>query len=198
MRLRHILLYEKFNLEEFMEDPDKHIHDDSDDIVDIGTYVTSYRGPGQVVGIDGNFWIVKLLDSSKKEIKVPMDLVIKITRAEADEHIKRGSGFDSTVELNKMANDLESFIEANLRDDPESEDHMSFMGDITRSFDLIEEILVDLISIKNRDSYMSTRSEYGRLLSYLAFLFEGMLEKTDSNIEVGRKIDSIVKEFKKL
>lgn len=195
MNLKNIKIYEDFDIEEFLEDPGKFMHDDSDPNIDIGNYVDSYRGPGQVVGSEGNFWLVRLLDRSQKQVKVPKDSVTKMKKEDAYSIVKRSSSVDVAEEINAISDDMGRFIEANMQDDPEAEIGFVFTGDTEKSFEYIEDALVNLIALRKKDSYLNTKTEYARLLSYMAFLFEEIAVREEGNPAVERRIDAIIKKI---
>jgi hypothetical protein len=197
MIMRHLKIYEDFNLDDFLENPDKYVHDEENPNIEIGSYVETYRGPGQIIDTDRNFWVVRLIDKSQSVIKVPKETVTKKMKLEDVNRLKKySSGVKTDEELKSICDDLEAYIEANIEDDPEEGVKLNFK--IARSFEIIEEILVDLIAINKSDSSMTSKENYGRLLSYLAFLFDCMMEVSNESSEVRKKLGIIFNEIKKL
>ena len=85
--MKHIKIYEDFDLEKFLEDPNSEFHDDSNPEIEIGDWVTSYRGPGQLLSINNDIARVQLISGSSAIILVPFSALNKITKAEADQRI---------------------------------------------------------------------------------------------------------------
>ena len=74
--MKYIKIYEDFDLDKFMQDPESEFQKNEDNPeIEPGDYVTSYRGPGQVIDMDADFIKIELLDSSKKIVRVPRNLV---------------------------------------------------------------------------------------------------------------------------
>ena len=63
--MKHIRLYENFDLDAFMKDPDSYFHNDDSPEIEIGDYVSSYRGVGQVLNMEADFVKVQLIDGPK-------------------------------------------------------------------------------------------------------------------------------------
>ena len=54
--MKYIKIYEDFDLDKFMQDPEAEFQKNEDNPeIEPGDYVTSYRGPGQVIDMDDNF-----------------------------------------------------------------------------------------------------------------------------------------------
>ena len=47
--MKHLKIYEDFDLDKFLEDPEGNIHDDNDPEIGPGDWITSYRGVGLVL-----------------------------------------------------------------------------------------------------------------------------------------------------
>jgi len=146
--MKHIRVYEDFDLDKFLEDPEGNIHDDDDPEINPGDWITSYRGIGQVLEMpkSSNGLIkVQLVNSAKSIIQVPLELSTKIKKEEAE--IASSRTPQTTKELEEISNDLDSYSEAigAYEDSPSINDPES-------AVDFLEEVLIKLIELKQKDS----------------------------------------------
>ena len=193
--MKHILIFEEFDLDKFLESPEEHIHGD-DDVIDIGSYVDSYRGPSQIVGEEGNFWRVKVINSSStKEVLVPKDSVKKMDISTVKNIIGKSSNqFNTKKELDSHIESLDDFLSSTISDES---GEWRYIGNVQTAVDFLEEIVVDLYSLHKRDSRMKFYPEFDKLATFMAILIDNLLE-TEEGVRMEDKINSLVSSIQKL
>lgn len=191
--MKHIKIYEDFDLDKFLEDPEGNIHDDSDPEISPGDWITSYRGIGQVLEMpkSSNGLIkVQLVNSAKSIVQVPLELATKIKKEQAE--IASSRIPQTTKELEEISNDLDSYSEAigAYEDSPAINDPES-------AADFLEEVLIKLIELKQKDPYTIYHKEYSSVLITFGNLVDVIISSTDDN-ELIRKVKKIDDDFYQL
>lgn len=191
--MKHIRIYEDFDLDKFLEDPEGNIHDDDDPEINPGDWITSYRGIGQVLEMpkSSNGLIkVQLVNSAKSIIQVPLELSTKIKKEEAEISLSRIP--HTTKELEEISNDLDSYSEAigAYEDDPSINDPES-------AVDFLEEVLIKLIELKQKDPYTIYHKEYSSVLITFGNLVDVITSSTDDQNLI-RKVKKIDDDFYQL
>jgi hypothetical protein len=191
--MNHIRIYEDFDLDKFLEDPEGNIHDDDDPEINPGDWITSYRGIGQVLEMpkSSNGLIkVQLVNSAKSIIQVPLELSTKIKKEEAE--IASSRTPQTTKELEEISNDLDSYSEAigAYEDSPSINDPES-------AVDFLEEVLIKLIELKQKDSYTIYHKEYSSVLITFGNLVDVIMSSTDDQNLI-RKVKKIDDDFYQL
>jgi hypothetical protein len=191
--MKHIKIYEEFDLDKFLEDPAGNIHDDSDPEISPGDWITSYRGIGQVLEMpkSSNGLIrVQLVNSAKSIVQVPLELATKIKKEEAE--IASSRIPQTTKELDEISNDLDSYSEAigAYEDKPSINDPES-------ATDFLEEVLIKLIELKQKDSYTIYHKEYSSVIMTFGNLVDVIISSTDDNNLI-RKVKKIDDDFYQL
>jgi len=191
--MKHIRVYEDFDLDKFLEDPEGNIHDDDDPEINPGDWITSYRGIGQVLEMpkSSNGLIkVQLVNSAKSIIQVPLELSTKIKKEEAEISLSRIP--HTTKELEEISNDLDSYSEAigAYEDDPSINDPES-------AVDFLEEVLIKLIELKQKDPYTIYHKEYSSVLITFGNLVDVITSSTDDQNLI-RKVKKIDDDFYQL
>jgi len=191
--MKHIRIYEDFDLDKFLEDPEGNIHDDDDPEIGPGDWITSYRGIGQVLEMpkSSNGLIkVQLVNSAKSIIQVPLELSTKIKKEEAE--IASSRTPQTTKELEEISNDLDSYSEAigAYEDSPSINDPES-------AVDFLEEVLIKLIELKQKDSYTIYHKEYSSVLITFGNLVDVIMSSTDDQNLI-RKVKKIDDDFYQL
>jgi hypothetical protein len=186
--MKHLRIYEEFDLDKFLEDPSGNIHDDEDPEINPGDWVTSYRGIGQVLDMgrkEDGLVKVELVNSAKSIVKVPFDKLVKIKKEEADLAIFRIP--QTTKELEKIGAEMENYSEAI---DSYSEDFT--MNDPESAIDFLEDILIKVIDLKKRDPYTIYHKEYAIIIMGFANLVDIIMDSTEDQNLIGRleKIDN--------
>jgi hypothetical protein len=178
--LKYLKLFEDFDLDKFMEDPESQFHDDTDPNIVEGDWVTSYRGPAKVLSISGEMARVELINGPRSIVSVPFEFLTKITKEEALK-LSRNK-VDTKKELTTMNQEMEAVLKAAISEDDETGDEI-FTGNTEKTISYLEEFLVDLIDLKNKDSYSPYYTEYGAFTSNLANLCYLMIDKIDKDIQ---------------
>jgi hypothetical protein len=188
--MKHLNLYEEFDLEKFLEDPEGNIHDDENPEIGLGDWVTSYRGIGQVLEMpkspNGSIK-VQLVNSAKSIVQVPLEMATKIKKEEAQ---MASSKIPETIkDLEEISNDLDSYSETigAYEDNPNINDPES-------AVDFLEDVLIKLIELKQKDPYTIYHKEYSSILMIFGNLVDVIISSTaDQNLI--RKIKKIDDDF---
>ena len=146
--MKHLLLFEDFDLDKFLSDPEDYFKD-NDDEIGVGSYVNSYRGSGQIMDESPDFWIVKLFDSSDKNIKVPKESVTKMNKSEV-EAIKGNLSPKSNTkkELNSISDSIDDFMDGSVTDE---DGEWKYRGNIQTAIDFMNDTVLDIVSLYKRD-----------------------------------------------
>ena len=188
--LKHIKLYEEFDLDAFMSNPEEYFHNDDSVEIELGDYVTSYRGIGQVISMDSDFIKLQLIDGPKSVVKVPSDMAKKIKKTEA---MEIASKLPSTQnELKSLSDELANYIEVITTTNDDDTETIS--GNLTSSVDYLEEILIDVISLTQKDTYTTYYREYADLVSGIASLAHSIIEKSADD-SLKNRVDVILDKF---
>ena len=139
--MKYLKIYEDFDLDKFLEDPEGNIHDDNDPEIGPGDWITSYRGIGQVLEMprsSSGLLKVQLVNSAKSIIQVPLEFATKIKKEEAE--IASSRIPQTTKELEDISNDLDLYSESigAYEDNPSINDPES-------ATEFLEEVLIKLI-----------------------------------------------------
>lgn len=189
--MKHLKIYEDFDLEKFLEDPSGNIHDDEDPEISPGDWITSYRGIGQVLEMPRKSGLIKiqLINGPRSIISIPANLAVKIKKEEAELSLSR---FPETVEeLEKIYSEIQNYSES-----IGSYDGKPVVNNPESSIDFLEDILMRLIEIKSKDSYSIYHKEYSSILMSFGSLVDIIMSSTENRnlIEKLRKInDSLYK-----
>jgi hypothetical protein len=179
--LKHVKLFEDFDLDKFMEDPESQFHDDSDPNIVEGDWVTSYRGPAKFLSLTNGMAKVQLINGPGSVVSVPYDALTKINKEEA---LKMSRNMiNAKDELDKMDSEMDSILSASVGEDDETGDEI-FTGNEEKTVSYLEDFLVDLIDLKNKDPYSPYYTEYGKFTSKLATLCYLLID------HIGRNLDS--------
>ena len=186
--MKHLKIYEEFDLDKFLEDPSGNLHDDEDPEINPGDWVTSYRGIGQVLDLgekENGFAKIQLVNSAKSIVKVPFDKLTKIKKEEAELAIERIP--QTTKELDSIGKEIENYSESI---DSYSDDNN--INDPESAIDFLEDILIRIIDLKKRDSYTIYHKEYATIIIGFANLVDVIMESTEDQNLIDRleKIDN--------
>lgn len=189
--MKHIRLYENFDLDAFMKDPDSFFHNDDSPEIEIGDYVNSYRGVGQVLSMEGDFVKVQLIDGPKTIVRVPRELILKVSKADA---LQISQSLTNTrSELDLLSSDLQDYLDTMVSTDDEETKEI-ITGDVEASVKYLEDILIDVIGLQKKDSYTTSYPQYSQLVSLIATFAHLILESTDDS-DVQKKVDAILDKF---
>jgi len=164
-----------------MEDPESQFHDDSEPNIIEGDWVTSYRGPAKFLSLSNGMAKVQLINGPGSVVSVPYDALTKINKEEA---LKMSRNMiNAKEELDRMNSEMDSILKASIGEDEETGEEI-FIGNDEKTVSYLEDFLVDLIDLKNKDTYAPYYTEYGKFTSQLASLCYLLLD------HIGRNIDS--------
>jgi hypothetical protein len=185
--MRHLKVYEEFDLDKFLEDPSGNIHDDNDPEIGPGDWVTSYRGIGQVLEMpnENNGLIrVQLIDSSKSKVLIPLEKATKIKKEEADIAVDRIP--ETAKELGEISDEMEKYSES-----IDAYDSDSRINNPESAIEYLEDILIKLIELKSKDPYTVYHKEYSNIILLFGNLVHIITESTDDQDLIKRlnKID---------
>ena len=173
--MKRIKLFEDFNLDKFLENPDSQFHDDSNPDIVEGDWVNSYRGPGQFISLAGDMAKVQLISGSQQIVTVPIGALSKITKAEA---IEASRNLPNTKkELSEILSQVKEYAEISISEDNLGNEE--FTGNSKNASEYMEEILVDLIDLKNKDPYVPYYKDYGNIISLISLLCDLILDIID-------------------
>ena len=192
--MKHIKLYEDFDVDKFLEDQEGQIKGEIEDTIKRGDYVKTYRGSGEVVSIDQNFITIKPVGSPESVIKVPKDKAERISKDEALGS-KRASSDVIKNELKTISSGLEEYLQSAIYDNDEGNEMIS--GGVDRAIEYIEEILIDLLNLINKDPDLIYYSEFIPIVSSVAYLSRIVLDNDDSK-ETNEKMDAILAKFEEI
>lgn len=194
-KLKNILVFEAFDLDKFLEDPDSNMHDDSDDIIDVGTYVDSYRGPGQVVEEAGNFWIVKLLSENGKDVKIPKEECRKMATSEVDEYRESISNTNIDLELESIKDDLNSSITTFVEE--VAPEKYIYVGDVQKGINFFDAIIIEMLRLKMKDPDLIIRDDTW-VISQLIAVGLNAIEEASDDEEAHERVQKMWNEIKNL
>lgn len=190
--LEHIVLYENFDVEKFMENPEEFFHNDQSSEIEIGDYINSYRGSGQVVNIGPMYLEVKLFDGASSTVKVPKDMAKKITKKEA---LDLSKDLPNTKrELEQMSQEILNYLDSVI----EIEDGKDVIkGNVESAVKFLEDLLVDVIMLSNKDGYTSYYPEFANVISGVAGIAHSIYDSTNDD-SLKTKVDKILDKFYEL
>ena len=179
--MKHVKLFEDFDLDKFMEDPESEFHDDSDPNIVEGDWVTSYRGPAKFLSLSNGMAKVQLINGPASVVSVPYDALTKINKEEA---LKMSRNMiNAKDELGRMNSEMEQILKASVGEDEDTGEEI-FIGNPEKTVSYLEDFLVDLIDLKNKDTYAPYYTEHGKFTSQLASLCYLLLD------HIGKIIDT--------
>ena len=191
--MKYLKVYEDFDLDKFLEDPEGNIHDDNDPEIGPGDWITSYRGIGQVLEMprsSSGLVKVQLVNSAKSIVQVPLELATKIKKEQAE--IASSRIPQTTKELEGISDDLDLYSESigAYEDNPSINDPES-------ATEFLEEVLIKLIELKQKDPYTIYHKEYSSILMTFGNLVDVIISSTEDQGLI-RKIKKIDDDFYQL
>jgi hypothetical protein len=91
-----------------------------------------------------------------------------------------------------MSEQMRSFLDSVVEEDDDGNEVIK--GNIDAAVNYLEEILVELIDLSNKDGYTSYYREFANLVSGVASLSHIIIESTDDN-SIKSKVDNILDKF---
>lgn len=193
--MKHIKLYEDFDIDKFLENPEEHIKGEIVDTIKKGDYVKTYRGIGQVIDMDQNFIVINLMGSGEgSRVKVPKD---KVERISKDDALKsRNPSKEADVnELKRLSRDLEEYIQAGIYDDEEG--NRILTGGVDRAIEYIEDVLVDLLNLIRKNPDLIYYPEFVGIGASVAYLSEVILDNDESK-DTNERMSAILSKFEEI
>lgn len=190
MGTKHIKMFEEFDLERFMASPEEYFHDDESPTIEEGDYVTSYRGTGQVLKLDPIFAQVQLFDGPKSLVKIPVENLTKIKKEEAVDFMKKT--VDSRKDLKAILDQVQQYLESVETTSEEEEEKIS--GNLESTVDYLEEILVDILSLKRKDPYTTQYQDFYSLISLIASISHLAISQTEDR-NLLKRITAVLDKF---
>ena len=185
--MKHVKLFEDFDLDRFLQDPDSEFAKNEDNPeLEPGDWVDSYRGPGQLLSIDDEFARVKLTGSRETIAKVPVFALKKIKRSSVNTEMP-----DTQGELRQIADQVAQYVNILDGDDDLDSEMSSVNPDAVVNF--LQDILIDIISISRKDPDATLSPEYREMGAGISMLAHSA--RTGQNDE---QIDSILNKFQSL
>lgn len=190
--MKNIKLYEDFDVDKFIEDPFGNIHDDDSPDIEIGDFVTSYRGMGQVLDLpmEGRgLATLQLIDSSKSTIKVPVDKLVKVKKEEMELAIENMP--DTIREIEKISEEIENYLE--IIGAYESDE--VYIPDVDLAVEILEDILIEIMDLKKKDPYLIYHKEYSDIISGFAALSNAIQDSTE-DLNILNRVKRIENSFR--
>lgn len=187
--MKHIKLFEDFDLDKFLDNPGKEMADDNSPEISIGNYIDSYRGKGRVIDIDDDFATVELNNSKGNTVKVPVFALKKISSEEM-ENTQVGDSAGELASLVKQAQEYYDYLQNEadyLEDESDLVNKVNFESLLT----FIQDTVVEVISIKNNDTAYDQYDDYHRLINLIASLADVIQTlRPDMADEIDAALDS--------
>ena len=179
--MKYTKFLEDFDPNKFIDNPESQFRNGPDPNVVEGDWVTSYRGPAKFLSLSNDMAKVQLINGPGSVVSVPYDALTKINKEKA---LKMSRNIiNAKKELDRMNSEMYSILKASIGEDEEKEEE-TFIGNDEKTISYLEDFLVDLIDLKNKDTYVPYYTGYVNFLSQLASLCYLLLD------HIGRGMDS--------
>lgn len=174
--MKYLKLFEAFDDEFELSTRSDQPQNQNPNAIKVGDSVKSYRGMGEVVEIEGEFAKVKLHNSMQNIARVPLFSLTKIDSGEIASHKVR----DTQAELKELVDTAKAYYDylKNEAEYSESEEEFHSKVNTEKVLEMLEEILVDVISMFRNDNSTAEYQEYSELVSLFA-IFADLLVKVD-------------------
>jgi len=183
-RLKYTKLFEEFDLDKFMENPEEHYGNSEEGEIEEGDWVTSYRGTGQVLKMDKDFARVELTGSKRHIVMVPVFALKKMKRPETE------NDFDTKEKLAEISQSLNQYIETVTPDEDSRLNNPEAVVDWVES-----ELLLDVISLSKRDPDTGSYPEYDSIVTQVALLMDIAME---SDPDLSERAEAVLDKFYEL
>lgn len=184
--MKYIKLFEDFDLDKFMQDPESHLGNPDSPEIEEGDWVSSYRGVGQVLKFEGEMARVKLEGSKEVIAIIPVFALKKIQRPD-------GKEYNTAQELKRISGEVLNYADAILSDDEEEGVHMNNPEAVV---DYVEsELLLDVISLLKNDPDAGYYEEYSHIVTTVARLLDYAME---ADPELSERAEAVLDKFYEL
>jgi hypothetical protein len=161
--MKHVKLFEDFDLDKFLQDPDSEFAKNEDNPeLEPGDWVDTYRGHGQLLSIDGEFAKIKFTGSNGTIAKVPVFSLKKIKKSSVNTEMP-----NTEAEVKQLADQVTNYVNIIEDDDLESEPAQI---NANSALDFLEDILLDIISLQKKDPDTTRVSAYSDLMNGVSVL----------------------------
>lgn len=161
--MKHVKLFEDFDLDKFLQDPDAEFAKNEDrPELEPGDWVDTYRGHGQLLSIDGEFAKIKFTGSNGTIAKVPVFSLKKIKKSSVNTEMP-----NTEAEVKQLADQVTNYVNIIEDDDLESEPAQI---NANSALDFLEDILLDIISLQKKDPDTTRVSAYSDLMNGVSVL----------------------------
>jgi hypothetical protein len=188
--MKYIKLFEDFKDDfEISHQPDRK-EDANPNGIEVGDSVNSYRGMGEVVSIEGESAKVKLHNSKENVVTIPLFSLEKIDKGEIKSHKVRDTQADLQALLT-AAQDYYNYLKTES-EYVESDEEFVAKVDAEKIYELLEEILIDVMALFRNDNSTSEYREYSELVSMYSLLADAL---TAIAPEYKEKVDTLYAHF---
>jgi hypothetical protein len=188
--MKYIKLFEDFEDDfEITHQPDRK-EDPNPNNIQVGDSVTSYRGMGEVLSIEGDSAKVKLHNSKENVATIPLFSLNKIDKNQIQSHKVR----DTQADLQSLVTALQDYYDylKNEAEYVESDEEFAAKVDAEKIYELLEEILIDVMALFRNDNSTSEYREYSELVSMYSLLADAL---TAIAPEYKEKVDTLYAHF---
>ena len=184
--MKYLKLFEEFDLDRFMENPEAEFDKNSDSPeIEEGDWVSSYRGEGQVLRLDGEMAKVKLTGSKEVIATVPVFALKKIERP-------AGKQYNTAEEIDRIHSEISDYVDAILPADEEE----ATLNNPEAAVDYVEsELLLDVISLMKQDPDAGAYPEYDNIVTKVALLMDLAME---ADPELTERAEGVLDKFYEL
>ena len=183
MKTKYIKLFEEFDLDSFLDNPNGNSEGDE---IQIGDHVKSPRGVGQVIDIRDQFAKVQLSGvDTPVPSTIPISQLTKVDQSESD-----GVG-DLGAEVEAIAHEAQEYLDQ-LKKMVVDQDMTLVSQTGEKIIDFLEDTLLDLMNMYKKNSNLTSLPQYGRLESIVAQLSH-VAQEIDP--ELGDRIDVIYTQY---
>lgn len=189
--MKHVILFEDFDLEKFLNNPEEFFHDDTRPEIEEGDYITCYRGTGQVLELGPVFGKIQLFDGPKTVVQVPIENLTKLNREEAKKIMGRSE--NSQRELKKILDDLDKFADVIETTSDQGEEKLS--GNLEATVEYLEEILTDILAMSKSDPFTTQYQDYSNLVGLVARISHFIMEQSEQNPDLQNRTALVLDKF---
>ena len=188
--MKYVKLFETFEEEMTLSHKPQGQENPNPNSIQVGDSVESYRGMGEVIEINGEQAKVKLHNSKQNIANVPLFALTKIDQAKINSHKIRDTR-ETLTELVNSATDYFNYLKTEAE---YSEDEEEFASKVNpeKLYELLEEILIDVMATVKNDRSAVEYEEYSNLVSIFAILADTLINVYP---EYAEKIDTIYANF---
>ena len=156
----------------------------------IGDHVTSYRGIGEIVGIEGDFAKVKLHNSKNNIASVPLSSLNKIDKSQIDAHTVRDTQRDLKAMLGQVQ-DYYGYLQTEA-DYADSDEDLASRINSEKLYAFLEEVLIDVMAMFRNDNSTREYIEYSELVSIFSLMADVLVTLDPSYTD---KVDTLFANF---